>query len=232
MEGTTQGDPLAMQFYGLSTKPILEILRDETPDVSQVWLADDATGAGKLQPLKQWWDGIKHQGVKFGYFVKPSKSWLILKDSSKVKEAEELFKNSPINITVEGKRHLGAALGTEEFKNEYIDDKVKDWCKNIVNLAKISKTEPHAAYAAFIHGEQHKYTYFLRTICDISENLIPLDDTISDIFIPALFGREINEQEREVLSLPVREGGLGMKINSSRADISYQASSKVTIMLI
>ena len=63
MEGTTQGDPLAMQFYGLSTKPILEILREEVPDISQVWLADDATGAGKLQPLKQWWDGIKHQGV-------------------------------------------------------------------------------------------------------------------------------------------------------------------------
>ena len=49
-EGTTQGDTLAMAFYGLGTNPILQDLKKETPAVSLVWLADAATGAGKLQP--------------------------------------------------------------------------------------------------------------------------------------------------------------------------------------
>ena len=44
LEGTTQGDPLAMAFYGLSTKPIIRRLRKEVPEVSQVLLANDATG--------------------------------------------------------------------------------------------------------------------------------------------------------------------------------------------
>ena len=77
-EGTTQGDTLAMAFYGLGTNPILQKLKTEIPTVSQVWLADDATGAGKLGSLKDWWDLIQKEGENYGYYVKPAKSWLIL----------------------------------------------------------------------------------------------------------------------------------------------------------
>ena len=45
----------------------------------------------------------------------------------------------------------------------------------------------------------------------ISGNLEPIDDVIERKLIPALFGREITAQEREVLSLPVKEGGLGIR---------------------
>ena len=55
-------------------------------------------------------------------------------------------------------------MGSTHFKNEYIDGKVQKWVNNIKTLANIAKAQPHAAYAAFIHGEQHKYTYFLRTL--------------------------------------------------------------------
>ena len=37
--------------------------------------------------------------------------------------------DSNIKFTCEGKRHLGAALGTEEFKIAYVNQKVKEWCK-------------------------------------------------------------------------------------------------------
>ena len=47
---------LAMSFYGLSTRPLQTILRIKSPAVKQVWLADDATGAGKLKQLKEWCD--------------------------------------------------------------------------------------------------------------------------------------------------------------------------------
>ena len=55
-EGTTQGDPLAMQFYALGTNPLLRFLQSKVPEVSQVWLADVAMGAGKLPSLKAWCD--------------------------------------------------------------------------------------------------------------------------------------------------------------------------------
>ena len=127
---------------------------------------------------------------------------------------------------------MGAALGSNDFKNIYIDEKVEKWISNIKTLADIAKTEPHAAYAAYIHGEQHKYTYFLRTISNISENLKALDEAIDNIFIPALFGTDITENERDILSLPIKEGGLGIRKISSRADISYAISVKATNPLI
>ena len=231
-EGTTQGCTLAMAFYGLGTSPILLILKAKIPEISQVWLADDATGAGKLGALRKWWDMIQIEGAKYGYYVKPKKSWLILKDSTKVEECEHLFASSPINITAEGKRHLGAAIGSAEFKNVYIDTKVKKWVENIKSLTQVAQTQPHVAYAAFIHGEQHKYTYFLRTIAGIASNLQPLDDAINNLFIPALFGSELSESERDLLSLPVREGGMGMKKVVDYADISYDISLKISQPLI
>ena len=52
-EGTTQGDNLAMQFYGLGTSVLLDILSLKCRKIKQVWLADDVTGAGKIRELKQ-----------------------------------------------------------------------------------------------------------------------------------------------------------------------------------
>ena len=231
-EGTTQGCTLAMGFYSLGTNPILVTLKIRIKVISQAWLADDATGVGKLKPLKEWWDLIKEEGVKYGYFVKPAKSWLILKDGSRLDECKELFHSSPINITVAGKRHLGAAIGSSEYKNEYIDEKVRIWVSNIKSLSDIAKSQPHVAYAAFIHGEQHKYTYFLRTIAEISENLKPLDDAINNLLIPALFGSDVTESEREILTLPVKEGGLGLRKVMDYADISYEASLSINQPLI
>ena len=101
--------------YGLGTNPILRTLKTAIPSISPVWLANDGTGTGKLHPLKEWWDLIKMEGTKYGYFVKPTKLWIILKDSTKLEECQQLFAWSPINITVEEKRHLGAAIGSEKF---------------------------------------------------------------------------------------------------------------------
>ena len=124
LEGTTQGDPLAMQFYALGMNPLTLFLSTHVHEVKQVWLADDATGAGKLEKLKLWWDLVIQEGVKYGYFVNQSKSWLILKNHDQLEAAEEIFEGSHIKITTAGKRHLGAAIGSQDFKTEYITEKV------------------------------------------------------------------------------------------------------------
>ena len=230
-EGTTQGCTLAMHFYGISTTPIIEKLKFQITHVYQVWLADDASGAGSLINLKRWWDLIIFEGRKYGYHVKPAKSWLILKDPSRLQEAEALFNSSPIKITTSGKRHLGAALGTNEFKTDYIEEKVAIWCEKLKRISEIAKLQPHAAYTAYVHGEQHKYTYFLRTLPNIAEQLKPLDDLISNDFIPALFGCNLSPNERQILTFPIKEGGIGMRIWQEQADESYATSKRITTPL-
>ena len=73
-EGTTQGDPLATPMYALATIPLIRKLKTSVSDVDQVWYADDASGAGKVSHLREWWDQINTLGPKFGYFTNAGKT--------------------------------------------------------------------------------------------------------------------------------------------------------------
>ena len=95
-------------------------------------------------------------------------------------------------------------------------------------ITEIAKTQPHAAYAVYMHGEQHKYTYFLRTINNIKDLMKPLDDIITNEFIPTLFGSSISPAERNLLAIPVREGGMGIRIWQDQAEDSYNTSKQIT----
>ena len=70
------------------------------------------------------------------------------------------------------KKHLGAALGSEEFKREFVSSKVATWVYEITQLAEIAKQEPQAAYAAFTQGLRHRWTYVMRTVSNISLTIL------------------------------------------------------------
>ena len=231
-EGSTQGDNLGGHFYNQGTIPLQALLHIEAPNISQVWLADDATGAGSLQNLKKWWDCIIEQGARFGYLVNNEKSWLIIKNDALSQQATELFQETNINITCEGKRHLGAAIGSSEFHKSYAEKNISKWCNEIEQLALFAKTQPQAAYAAFIHGEMHRFTYFLRTIPNMSEFLKPLDDIIDNKLLPAILGRaNITQADRNLYSIPIKSGGLGIPIFQDKADQDFSTSVQITAPL-
>ena len=114
---------------------------------------------------------------------------------NELENAKLLFSRKAIKITTNGKHHLGAALSTKTFKDEYVQEKVEAWCKEITKLADFAKTQRHAAFSAYIHGQQHRFTYFLRTIEGMEDYLKPLDTTISNILLPAIFGTAISKKK-------------------------------------
>eukprot|EP00794_Sanderia_malayensis_P019271 gene19271-biopygen16156 len=64
---------------------------------------------------------------------------------------------------------------------------------------------------------------------NISEFLQPFDKVIDDTFIPAITeGHICSKDERLLLSLPVKLGGLGIPIFSQLSKIEYQNSRKLT----
>ena len=66
---------------------------------------------------------------------------------------------------------------------------------------------------------------------NISDLLEPLDSIINNELIPALFGTNISSNDREILALPIKDGGLGLRIWQGEADSSYETSRKVTAPL-
>ena len=171
-------------------------------------------------------------GPYIGYYAKPSKSWLIVKEQH-LAYAKQVFANSGLQITVEGQRHLGAVIGSEQFKDQYVIEKIDEWIDEIEVLGKIAKTEPHAAYCAFVFGLQHRYTYVLRTIPGITDHLKRLDLAIDEHFIKSLLnGYKFSELERIWFSLPARLGGLGLNIPSELAPRYHQNSIRMTEVLV
>ena len=223
-EGTTQGDPLSMPLYALSTVPLIKRLPGS---VLQSWYADDASASGQIEHLLNWWKVLSELGPLYGYYPNPLKTWLITKQAH-LPKAQKFFADSGINITTEGRPHLGAPLGSPTFVQQFVTSKVDSWCSELKHLSKIAVTQPHAAYAGFTHGLASKWNHLLRTTPNIELLLQPLEQTLRMEFIPALTGRPApTDSEREVFALPPRLGGLGLKNPITRALEEFSASMKV-----
>ena len=107
-------------------------------------------------------------------------------------QKKKKIQNSNIKLTCEGKRQLGAAIGTDEFKITYANEKLEEWYKGMKNLLKLAKSQPHAAFSAFIHGEQHKFPYFLRILRGMNEIRKPFDKNIMETFLLEIFGEALS----------------------------------------
>ena len=229
-EGTTQGDPLAMGIYAISLQPLITRLGISN-DLKQCWFADDASGAGSLEDIKRWWDVLTEAGPDLGYYPNAKKCWLITKPDKK-DHAKAIFEGTAINISTQGQKHLGAALGSRAYLEEYVDGKVEEWVSQVVKLAEYATSNPQVCYAAFTFGLCHRWTYFLRTLPDIEDLLEPLERAIADVLIPSITDHHCTKEERDLVALPVRLGGLGLINPSHDAASQFKVSTKITAPLV
>ncbi len=204
-EGTTQGDPLALPMYALATIPLIRKL----PGTQQVWYADDASATGGSGDLRAW-DDLCSKGPAYGYHVNASKTWLITKPEH-LADAKAAFNGTHVNVTAEGRPYLGTPLGTQDYCDKFVADKVIELKAELEMLSSIAETKPHAAYAAATHGLAGKWVYLARTTPNIAALLLPLEHIIQKKVLPALSGRAPpNTVERDLLALPARLGGIGL----------------------
>ena len=231
-EGRTQGEPLAMAMYALAITPLIQQLRTRNPKASKVWFADDVTCAGACGQLRAYWENLSLRGPSFGYHPNCSKTNLVVKEEHE-ERARQVFRDTDIQISTHGKRHLGAALGSSTFTEEYVRDKVQGWLQEISHLSVIAIFQSHAAYAAFVHGLSSRWSYLSRTIPDIEDLLLPLEAAIQQTLIPALTCRATcSDPERELLGLSARLGGMALANPATKAREPFATSEKFTMPLV
>ena len=127
---------------------------------------------------------------------------------------------------------MGAIVGSEIYKGEYVEDLVNDWNSQLCMLSTVAESQFQAAYSAFVNGFKNKLSFFIRTIPDISNTSMPIECTIWNRFIPAIKGGRIcNEEEQRLLSLPTRYGGLAIPFFYEQAEVEYNNSRRITAEL-
>ena len=82
-DGTTQGNPTAMGADPLGILPLikfqLQSINLNDMNAKEIVFSDDFSAAGSLNSIKDYWDNLTAISPKYGYFPKPTKSYLIVK---------------------------------------------------------------------------------------------------------------------------------------------------------
>ena len=110
--------------------------------------------------IRTGWDALNNLGPDFGYFPNDRKCWIVAKPA-KEESVRKAFKNTSINVTVQGQKDLGAATGSRECLEEYVSEKVTNWINDVAKLAEFALSQPQACYTAYTFGLKHRWTYFL-----------------------------------------------------------------------
>lgn len=132
-EGTRKGCPYAIPEFAFAIMLVLSCINLDGNGLKimlkQVAFADHITNIRDLLKLNESWDKIIEIGPKCGDYHKATKSWLIVKNEY-VRILPELFMDTQINITSESRNKLGVAVGSEEYRNDYISEKAEKGGEN------------------------------------------------------------------------------------------------------
>ena len=111
---------------------------------------------------------------------------------------------------------------------------VEKWCTELLALARIAESQPHAAFTAFTKGLSSRWMYHLRSTACPAEVFSVLDSVINESVLPALTGRDFRSDElvRSLIALPARMGGLAIPVIDDIAHDEYTSSKKITEPLV
>lgn len=227
MEGVTQGDPLAMLLYGISTLHLIDVLREV--GVYQCWYADDSSAQGTFDDLKKWWDVLESHGPEYGYYPQGSKSFLVVNPADK-EEAEQTFRGSGISV-VTGQRFLGGFVGQEEEKRAYVAKKLDGWVKKVKQLSAVGKHHPQDAHTAFTKSLQFRWQYVQKVLRRGGSEYQLLKEEIRRSLMPAVLGGDVSDDEADLFSLPVNKGGLAWTDPVRRAEHFFEMSKRGAAIL-
>ena len=121
-KGSTQVDP--MGIYGLGLMPMLtSIISNNTRNLIHVAFADDLTDVGKIHELIEWWKNVLHCGP---WLLRKRIKIMVNNNEEYIEMVNETFRDYNIKMTTTGHRHLGAVVGSNENKDEFVIAKVSE----------------------------------------------------------------------------------------------------------
>ena len=166
-----------------------------------------------LKSLRTVLDSIIKHGKIFGYHVKASKCQLILKDE-KYNDTFKVIKNTELEKKKVA-RVLGSVIGSETECKTFLETQLEEHNKILKKLCKIAKTSPQNVQSSYTKGVQEKLSFLARTAPNTTENMQACEKILQENLIPSLIGKDnISQQLRDIVCLPLKMGGLNMKVPS------------------
>ena len=106
--------------------------------------------------------------------------------------------------------YLEGCIDNTTEQDEWIDGEVSSWLKTIIELSSIATMYPQFACTALQKLLQHEWQFLQQVVEGIPDRFSPIEDAITDAFLPALFGTDVPTTTQDIIALPVKLAGLAL----------------------
>ena len=137
-----------MIAHRIGILPLINNLKQEIPDTTQPWYADDSRVLGTFAKLETYFDSMKKQGPGREYHPNLTKSVLIIRPDNL--EAGKVFGARHGFRVCTGAHYLGGYIGDDKFKRDWLIERTLTWEKNINTISKTTEKYPQESYAALV----------------------------------------------------------------------------------
>ena len=176
----------------------------------------------------------RRYGPSVGYFPSPEKSWCIVPAAEEEAARAAHDAEGVCPRFTRGHRYVGGFVGSDAMEDAWILPQVQVWTAGVRALARVAKRYPQTAYAGFAWSLQAEWTYLLRVSERAGPLLAPVEEAIRGEFLPALLGRQVvlDDDQRELMSLAAKHGGLGIRNPVEAAESLQKASAEASKVLV
>jgi hypothetical protein len=222
-EGTQQGDPIAaLEFCEAIQKLLLQLQAN-----TRFGYMDDLTLSGEMQTVAADVDQIVAAAVSTGLRLNETKCEIIAKDFKSIDKIST-FKNfkqvEPQDMTL-----LGAAVTNGPASERALQSKVDNLQRAVDRLALL---QAHDALSLLRNSmAMPKLLYILRTSPCFDSSLLSQFDAVLRQGLCNILNIQLSDDQWTQASLPIYDGGLGIRSASMLAPSAFLASAAASRLL-
>ena len=220
-EGAQQGDPLGPLLFCLTIQPLLESLKSELV----IGFMDDVTVGGRSKMVADDVKTIINRGKEVGLTLNVKKCEAVIKD---VKLLDGVFDGfSP--VAPDSVILLGAPLSEGQAMSECLSSRCADLSRAVDRMRLVSAHDALLLLKTCLSASRLLYT--LRSAHCEGHALLDQFDDLQRSALCRICNVKLTDDQWLQASLPVREGGLGIRRVSSLASSAFLASAAGTQLI-
>ena len=216
--GVQQGDPLGPLLFSITLHPILLRAVSEL----KVGYLDDVTIGGSIQDVETDVELIREHAQTIGLDLNPSKCEII----GECSVSNDSICHDFVRVSWEDAELLGSPLSQGNKQNTILESK----CSQLTTaMSRLHLLDAHYALSIISNCiSAPKLMYTLGTSCCFANDLLARFDIVVRNGLESVLNIQMSDMQWLQASLPVREGGLGVRSVVSLAPSAFLASAVST----
>ena len=228
--GAQQGDPLGPLLFSLLLHPVVTQLQEVEGIIQNSWYLDDGLLIGTREALTAAWDLMVREGEPRGLYLSRDKS-LVFCHNYDPTDLDPLGRGVTRD-QVGGCKLLGAPIGDEEFVEEVLEERLVAIQKLLDLLPTLE--DPHMEYTLLRYCFSFpKIAFALRSVDTTNhQDLLKRFDEAVRTALEGILGSPLTHAQWLQASLPISQGGLGLRLASNHASAAYLSSVSAASPLV